>query len=318
VTDPAKAEKDAKPADKADAKAKKGGPLASAEVPPAAVAVMGGMLHATRVVKQLEKALLQIETLGPFAYDVERNVARFDVLPQANPHPAQRRPRHPHRGEGRPEPAVLPGGWMIEFNGSATGPQPPANKPASEQSGPTFKKLHAWTHTPGRYLTISSEDDKLEAYGFDLVHEQDANRTTLHGVPLKVVQSQRGERPYAGKPAAARALVMQPGPDGRPTMTVRGAGRLELVDDATGESTITASWQTSLVQVKETIAGVEHDALTFNRRGHVSRTSRRLLAEGAGAQAVAAVRQGRGAPWRKSRSPSRPGRSRTGYRHYAT
>ena len=264
VTDPAKAEKDAKPADKADAK--KGGPLASLEAPPAAAAVMGGMLHATRVVKQMEKALLQIETLGPFAYDVERNVARFDVLPQANPtllndvHVTRTAAKG---GQNRLFSQVL----EIEFNGPATGPQPPANKSAADQSGPTFKKLHAWTHTPGRYLTISSEGDELEAYGFDLVHEQDANRTTLHGVPLKVVQ--RGNVLYAGNPQQPGALVMQPGEETqpgagrRPTLTVRGAGRLEMIDKATGDTTITASWLTSLVQVKESIAGVEHDALTF-------------------------------------------------------
>src|SRR5213078_1248273 len=101
----------------------KSSPLASADPPPAAAAVVGGLLHASVVGHQLEKALLQIETLGPFAYDVERNVARFDVLPPANPSLLNdvQVTRTPARGgQHRLFSQVL----EIEFNGPPTGPQP--------------------------------------------------------------------------------------------------------------------------------------------------------------------------------------------------
>lgn len=260
VTNPSKPDPTAKPGDKKENE-KKGGLLASVEPGPAIAAVSGEMVRqALRVEQQLNKALLQIETLGPLAYDVERNVARFDVLPQANPsllNDVQVTRTTTRDGQHRLFSQVL----EIEFAGPPTGP-PPANKPAAEQqSGPAFKRLHAWTHTPGRYLTISAEDEKLEAYGYDLVHEQDANRSTLHGVPLKVVQ--KGNVLYAGEPQRPGRLVIEPGPEKQATMTVHGAGRVEMIDPDTGENTFTASWQTSMHQTKEVIASLEHELLTF-------------------------------------------------------
>jgi hypothetical protein len=262
VTDPARPEPDRSKKDKEKkGTEKKSGPLGPADPPGGAAAVLGGLMHAVVVARQLEKALLQIETLGPFAYDVERNVARFDVLPQANPSLLNdvQVTRTPARGgQHRLFSQVL----EIEFNGPPTGPQPAApGEGAPESAGPTFKQLHAWTHTPGRYLTVSAEGEELEAYGYDLVHEQDVNRTTLHGVPLYAVQKRNVLT--AGSPQKAGALVMQRGPDGRSMATVYGAGRVEMVDPQTGENSITASWQTTLSQTKETVGGVELDLLTF-------------------------------------------------------
>src|SRR5262249_35068560 len=146
----------------------KPGPLGPADPPGAAAGVVGGLMHAALVARQLEKALLQIETLGPFAYDVEKNVARFDVLPQANPNLLNdvQVTRPPARGgQTRLFSQVL----EIEFHGPPTGQQPAPQPGEAEAAGPTFKKLHAWTHTPGRYLTVSAEGEQLEAYGYDLV-----------------------------------------------------------------------------------------------------------------------------------------------------
>jgi hypothetical protein len=242
---------------------KKPGPLGPADPPAAAAGVIGGLMHAALVARQLEKALLQIETLGPFAYDVERNVARFDVLPQASPsllNDVQVTRTPAKGGQTRLFSQVL----EIEFKGPPTGPQPaaPPGEGAPEPAGPTFKQLHAWTHTPGRYLTVSAEGEQLEAYGYDLVHEQDVNRTTLHGVPLYAVRERNVLT--AGNPQKAGALVMQTGPDGRRIATVYGAGRIEMVDAQTGENTITASWQKTLSQMKETVGGVEMDLLVFD------------------------------------------------------
>src|SRR5262249_34188816 len=85
VTDPARPEPDKAKKDKDKKGEKKSGPLGATDPPPATAGVVGGLFPATLVARQLEKVLLQIETLGPFAYDVERNVARFDVLPQTSP-----------------------------------------------------------------------------------------------------------------------------------------------------------------------------------------------------------------------------------------
>src|SRR5262249_33000222 len=71
--------------DKPAAERKPDSPLAVFEPPAATAGVVGGVFFASQSARQLDRALLQIETLGPLAYDVEKNLARFDVLPQADP-----------------------------------------------------------------------------------------------------------------------------------------------------------------------------------------------------------------------------------------
>src|SRR5438067_8079035 len=215
VSEPPKAgaekDKDKKPAPRV------GGPLAEAEPPPeAAGALVGGLLHGVQTTRRLDKALLQIETLGPFAYDVEKNTARFDVLPQADPGLLNdvQVTRTPARGGQHRRLSQL---LEIEFNGPPTGPPPSAPQPPGSApeppAGPTFKQLHAWTYTPGRYLTVSAEGEQLEAYGFDLVHDQAANRSVLRGAPLYAVRERNVLT--AGGPQKPGTLVMQPGPDER-------------------------------------------------------------------------------------------------------
>ena len=176
---------------------------------------------------ELARDLLQIETRGPFAYDAERNVARFDVLPQADPNlPNDVRmtkvPSHP--GVQSLFSQVL----EIEFNGPPTGNQPvqpPGPNTAAKDAagGPRFRKLHAWTYTPSRILTVSSDVDQLVARGRDLVHEQvpekvtpagqppqSTEKTTLTGSPLIVIQEKN--LLTAGGPKTPATLVIEPAP----------------------------------------------------------------------------------------------------------
>jgi hypothetical protein len=239
-------------------------PLVRPEPPPAAAAVLGGLVLGARVARQFNKALVQVETLGPFAYDVEKNTARFDVVPQADPNllnDVQVTRVPPRGGQHKLFSQVL----ELEFEGPPTGPRPaepakaPDKKPAPD--GPSFKRLHAWVYTPGRYLTVSAEAEQLEAYGQDLVYEQAANRTLLQGAPLYAVREQNVLT--AGSPQRPGVLVLEPGPDRKTVATVRGRGRIELFDAASNANTTTATWQTSLTQTKETVNGEELDLLTF-------------------------------------------------------
>ncbi|HUR55640.1 MAG TPA: hypothetical protein VMZ71_16000 [Gemmataceae bacterium] len=244
--------------------AKSANPLASAETPAGAAGLVGGVMFGVESFRALDKALLQIETLGPFTYDAVTNVGRFDVVPQANPDlpndvqvsrvPAQ-------GGQNRLFSQVL----EIEFNGPPTGPQAKkdAAKPnAKPDDGPTFKRLHAWTYTPGRFLTVSADGEQaLEAYGQDLVHDPAANRTTLQGSPLYAVRERNVLT--AGAAQKPAFLVMEPGPDKTTTATVRGPGRIELYDSATGKNSMVATWATSLTHAKTTENKRELDLLTF-------------------------------------------------------
>lgn len=260
-------------------------PLAPADLPDAAGAVLGpGLLHLNRQ-RRLDRALLQIDTNGPFAYhaDPAKPVARFDVVPAADPHlpnDVQVTRIPPRGGRQRLFSQVL----EIEFDAPPVGP--PADKKAVAAPGPTgpgFKRLHAWTYTPGRILTLSSDDDRLEAYGKDLVHEQKAGRTTLEGEPLYAV---RENEPRADKKAAGRNvltagapgrpafLVIEPGAEPPPTpadpkpkrpsvTTVRGPGRFELYDPASKANTTHVTWQTSFTHAKEQLDARPIDVLTL-------------------------------------------------------
>ncbi len=260
--------------EKPGAEKRPGNPLATQQAPPALAGIGGGPFVAIQSIRALDRALLQIETLGPFAYDMEKHIGRFDVLPQANPNlpnDVQVTRVLPRGSKQQLFTQVL----EIEFNGSPTGtPQSPAPAKPSEEGGTAFKSLHAWTYTPGRFLTISAEEDRLEAYGQDLLFEQAANRTTLSGAPLYAVKSNApgadgskggGNVLTAGEKNRPARLIMEPGPapDRTTTARVEGPGKFELLDPANKGNTIQASWLTSMSHVKEKVNGRVQDRLTF-------------------------------------------------------
>ncbi|MBM3979464.1 MAG: hypothetical protein FJ304_04125 [Planctomycetes bacterium] len=227
--------------------------------PPAAMAALTGNVGTgAYTARLLNRALLQIETRGPFAYDAEKGVARFDVVPHSDPSLPNdvQVTKVPARGGTS---ALYSQVLELEMNGGATGASRPANAPA-------FKRLHAWTYTAGRYLTITSQDDATEAYGQDLSHEQATGRTALTGSPLYVVQSRNVLAAGAPQRPATLSSEPGPGPDRKAVTTVRGPGRVERIDAATNAPTFTASWETSLVQSREVINGREQDLFTFTDR----------------------------------------------------
>ncbi|HEX4608583.1 MAG TPA: hypothetical protein VH092_10300, partial [Urbifossiella sp.] len=259
-------------------------PLGVPDEPAAAAAVVGGLFTAAQSVRRLDRALLQIETPGPFAYDAERNTARFDVIPQADPSVLNDVQIHrlPPRGKAQ---HLFSQVLEIEFNGPPSGGGPAAPPPAAGANktaapdGPSLKQLHAWTYTPGRLVSISSEEDRLNAFGYDLVHDQLQNTTTLKGVPLTAI---RGNEARADGKAAGES-VLTAGAGGRPatlvmttttttgpagpkkttTAVVEGAGAMKMFDPNTGSNTVEATWATSLAHTRETIQLRELDLLTF-------------------------------------------------------
>lgn len=246
-------------ADDADARPKSANLLASSPPPPpVAGGLLGGVVYGVETVRTTDKALLQIETLGPFTYDAVKNVGRFDVVPQANPdlpNDVQVTRVVPQSGTHRLFSQVL----EIEFDGSPTGTPKPGSK---ADDGPGFKRLHAWTSTPGKTLTVSADgDQQLEAYGQDLVHDRATSRTTLQGSPLTAVRERNVLT--AGSPQKPAVLVMEPGPNGTTSATVRGPGRIEMKDPATENNTMAATWATSLVHTKEKVNSRELDLFTF-------------------------------------------------------
>ncbi|QDU20785.1 hypothetical protein [Urbifossiella limnaea] len=247
-------------------------PLSVVEEPPAAAAVVGGLFAAVQSVRRLDRALLQIETLGPFAYDAEKNVGRFDVVPAAEAGVQDYVQVHklpPRGGTQRLFSQVL----EIEFNGPPTGGKAPEPKAAG--AGPSFKELRAWTYTPGRLVMVSSDADRLNAFGTKLVHDETSNKSVLTGAPLTAI---RGNEARADKKEAGES-VLTAGAAGRPatlTMTstttgakkstaalIEGAGTMKLFDPNSGTQSVEAAWAQSMSHTRETAQNRELDLLTF-------------------------------------------------------
>ncbi len=280
----------------------------SAAESPAGAALAGGLLSASHAARQLARELLQVQTRGPFYYDTEKNLARFDVLPLSDPHLPN--DVQVTKVAARPGMQTLFSQVLeIEFTGAPVGAPPPSPSPGrpapggpgrpgssgslsgdtpAPPSGGKIKRLHAWTYTPARFLTVASDADQLEAYGQDLVHEQDTGRTFLTGAPLYAVRARNvltaggpkqsavlilepaatAERPSGGSPVGSSGQRSVPAssaaqPGRRTRATVRGPGRLELFDAASQANTAAVSWLTSMVQTQERSNDQELDLFTF-------------------------------------------------------
>jgi len=248
-------------------------------------AVGGGFINGANAARAFGRDLLQVETRGPFVYDSQKNLARFDVLPLADPN--LRNDVQVTKVASRPGRQTLFSQVLeIEFEGSPTGnaeaapagstpttvalkPTGVAAKPEQGPSSSKFKRLHAWTYTQGRFLTVSSDSDQLEAYGQDLTHDTVLSRTRLTGSPLYAIQQRNILTAGAVKQPAVLIIDQPPNPPEltsqprRNQATVIGPGRVELFDAASNTTSITASWLTSMVQSKEKANDLELDLYTF-------------------------------------------------------
>ena len=83
--------------------------------------------------------------------------------------PTQQRTGHESSGAGGTS-TLFSQVLELELNGLTTAGRPP--------NTPAIKRLHAWTSTPGRFLTVTSEDEATEGYGQD-PHDQAKNLTVL-------------------------------------------------------------------------------------------------------------------------------------------
>jgi hypothetical protein len=268
-----------------------GRPSALPEPSDANLALLGGVVTGEHVAREMSRELLQVDTRGPFTYDTEKHTARFEVLPLVDPNLTNdvRVTKVPARPGVQTLFSQILELEFFETPASATPPGEPTATPpqAEEGGGGRFKRLHAWTDTPGRFLTLSSDADQLEAYGQDLVYEQNPERAQqpaspqermqLRGAPLYVIQQRNVLRAGGAKQSALLTLEPAPGApvtnqvsapgtlgaNKRMQATVFGAGQIEMYDATTNAITTTASWRTSLVQTKERVNDQELDLFTF-------------------------------------------------------
>src|SRR5207253_8110670 len=125
-------------------------------------------------------------------YETAKSTAHFDVLPDGNPdlpNDVQVHRISPLAGTQQLFSQFL----ELEFNGSPVGAEPnkppmPAATPPAASGGTSFKRLRAWAEMPGRLVTLSSEPDRLQAYGQYLLYDKETETTSLRGLPLTAVR----------------------------------------------------------------------------------------------------------------------------------
>ncbi len=180
-----------------------GSALSIVDPPTATAAVVGGLFFPAQTAHRLNRALLQIETLGSFAYDVPKTTARFDVFPKADPKLPNDVQVHrilPQGGSQRLFSEIL----EIEFvrrgvTPPPNGPDPPRpnrNGKPEPSGGLSYQSLRASAVSPGRTITVTSaevDEDGREAEGLEiyckfLVHTQADNRTIFKGTPVYAVR----------------------------------------------------------------------------------------------------------------------------------
>ncbi len=256
-----------------------GSPKPAAADPPAALAAVGGAAcDGAAIARRFdEKALLVIQTLGPFRYDFPASRARFEAAPVADPAAPNHVTVTRLSAKGFQDNLVCQL-LLIDFDGSdqkAGGPPPKSAAAAPKPHDGGGMKIKALTAT-GPHVLISVESEQLQAQGTELHYAADAqglrSNTTLRGAPVYAVRDRN--RLQAGGPAApAEVFIASVSPppgskDRKQTrVEVRGPGSITMYDPASADNTLAATWGRSLTHEKEKVGNVEEDLLKFEGGG---------------------------------------------------
>jgi lipopolysaccharide export system protein LptA len=205
--------------------------------------------------KPAERSHVLICTPGQFTYDIlpDGDKARFDRLPpSATPLPNCVRVVRPiARG-----PDVVLNDQLecdtleLRFapKKAPEGPPPTTRFPAvtkppvaTDDDRPTISWAHAW----GQYIVLTSDAEKLDAHGNDLVYDAKTKGTTLRGTPRMFAIKD-------GHEMQAPELVMY-GTEGQigQHAEAHGAGYFRLIDRAGSGRTIDARWRDQMVYRQE-------------------------------------------------------------------
>lgn len=252
----------------------------SDDLPEEAIAVIGGLGDAAAVASILENnTLLLIETLGPFHYDFDTSIAKFEAAPIANPALSNHVTVTRLSATGGQD-NLFCKSLVIEFNNAAGSETAEGTPPSSSDrpgQGMTIKSLVA----TGEHVFLAVEAEQLSAQGTELRYAVDQGsgrtETTLIGSPVVAVRERN--RMMGGSPnnPAEVVIVSEPVESEQPgkkqtNIHVRGPGRVELFDAADDDSPVRASWGKSLIQERQIVGGMPQDLLKFEGGGSFADT----------------------------------------------
>jgi hypothetical protein len=245
-------------------------PAPDAEPPMALAAAAGAVVGGRAVADMLANVtLLTVETRGPFTFDATANVARFEIAPAVAANQANNVEVVRVNALGQRDTLIC---QRLEL--AFESPDPAGPKPAvAGKTGPAggLRSLHA----AGPFVRLDSETESFIAQGTELRYGTDGktgkSTLTFKGSPIDAVKDRH--RLKVGGPNVPADLLYEswpgkPGPKGEPTsvtaLTIRGPGGVAFYDPATRDNTTTATWASTMTQVREVVAGKDLELLTFD------------------------------------------------------
>lgn len=118
------------------------------------------------------------------------------------------------------------------------------------------KRIHAW----GEIITVTSEMDKLFAFGSDLEHETATKRTTFSARPGEMLEVSKDNSKII-----APKITFVGGAEGQQSAILAGPGRAEMgeIDPRTGRHMKFAYWDDVMLYGQEIEKGVKLDRITL-------------------------------------------------------
>ncbi len=211
-----------------------------------------------------EKVLVKIRTNGPFNYDMIKDKAHFEIPPPRDPSLIEYVTVN-RKTKGYNEDTLTCDYLDVQFKRRKPGepgkdgktpPPPPvdADKPNNPENELEIETIHAW----GKNIAMSSDQESLFAYGFDLFYDATIKQTVLKGAPMHAVKD--------GNLIRAPELILANLDDKeKQHARARGPGQVGMgdIDPKTQEHSRQAQWNDWLVVTKVREHGRDLDLITL-------------------------------------------------------
>lgn len=192
--------------------------------------------------KPPEKSQLVITTHGPFAYDVLKDFATFDIPVKPNGQfPEQVHVNRYHELDKRDQ--LICERLELQFRRKAAPPRG-ASAPAATAERDRSQDIEIESaHAIGKQVILTSDAEMLEAHGNDFFYNALTRLTVLKGEPEMWALKE-------GNEIHARELQVID-QQGAQQATAIGPGRIDLLDKQTGKRPLHARWRDKLVTTRD-------------------------------------------------------------------
>jgi hypothetical protein len=185
-----------------------------------------------------EKARVNIQTAGPFVYDLRNDRATYDIAHRQTSTPNNVVVKRLNDKEGKLEQLVCDH-LDLQFH----------RKNAADAGGASAADRSVdleieTAHATGANVTLTSDNENLNAFGTDLYYEARNKLSILKGEPEMVAAKD-------GSFIHARELRLRTDANGSQQASARGPGFIEMLDRTSGQRPMLARWKNELIYSKD-------------------------------------------------------------------